>query len=152
MKAGLRNLIIGVAVLAGAWLAFGETTWLEISLDTCKPNGFVGVTRSAVQGRGFHDDQLKAISVEMTRNQQALTNVGNMQSRALEIQAKIEQKMQDVYARAPELRPSPEEIQAERLRAAADDLEAVASQKFIVQRLLMRRDKLFACRDKLAAK
>lgn len=118
----------GAALAAFLWLALGTSDELEIDVQSCKPIGFVAETRSSLQGAQFNRDQVRALEKSLVDNQKAIALLyaplpAHAQQALSEAKRVTQSVMEDIYRKNPELRPSPYEIEANRLREQADRLE-----------------------------
>lgn len=119
----------GAAALSFAlWLAVGSSDELSIDLETCQPQGFVAETRRWLHPDQFRADQVRAIDLQLERTQQSITALytplPNEVQQAVSDSKKIAQGvMDDLYSKNPQLKPSPQELEAKRLRELADELQ-----------------------------
>jgi hypothetical protein len=151
-----KKFIFWTAAIGVGYLAFGSSTSLAIDKDTCEPKGFVASFRRGINPQGFYKDQIEAIDSSIQKiNKRMLTQsqVQNYEkSLAPSIEAETNKKMEEIYQKNPSLRPSYQEMEAQRLRERADLIEDQAFDMKMKSMSLNRISQLENCRYNLASR
>lgn len=158
---GLKALLmpLGWILLIGlGWLVLGSTTWVAIDTKTCKPEGLIGKSRSAIQGHSFYVDQTKVLDMKLAKMSDELNKNWGMppevenEIKRLEAQTEMLEEQNDaaIASVAPELATTAEEKAARKLRKTADELEARAESKRTYALLFRAHQQFAECRAKIS--
>lgn len=104
--------------------------------------GITNIARAALQGRQFWQEQAKVAKAELKWNQEAPQRDAERKARIDALLARTDQRLNDIYERHPNARPSPAEQKAEALREEADRIEQAELTQIIEQRQLEKIAKL----------
>ena len=160
-----RNSTILLLILVSIVGATGIAGDSRYALDrNCEPEDFVSELRAAFQGRAYWVAQLKFLDDSVAATAKSLANLIEKTSKVDTVSEeaekalrqpfpeleRINQMYEGMYVKYPELRPSPAQVEADRLRARATALEATdfqaRIQKMMVDVVSQRLARTTACR------
>ena len=151
-----NKLSVLSGIVAVGYLAFGSTTSVSIDKENCEPKGFVASFRQAVNPQGFYKDQIGAINTSIQKINKTMlvqSQVKNYETAVSPIiEAETNKKMEEILQKHPSLRPSSQEMEAQRLRDRADLIEEEALDIKMKNISLNRISQLESCKSYLASK
>ena len=150
MNRGKKLAIGGAAlVIISLWALFSSPDSVVVD-SSGEINGSINALREKVQGLGFWENQLTQLHSELAVAQNFPDMMDQMKrdiDKSFEpVLEEMDQTMEDLYTKYPEMRPTPEEQQAEMLRKRADAIEAEESRQDMRRIFAERARELIAIR------
>lgn len=120
-KTGLLISSAGVVIFL-TYLAVSSPKGIAVSANG-DIKGVLNIVRAELQGESFWRKQLQATQDQLTWLEGQPQRVARRHAKLAELDAKFYARLQDSYAKYPNLRPSPPKQRAEELREEADRIE-----------------------------
>lgn len=156
MNSGKKLAIGGAAfLLISLWALFSSPDSVVVN-SSGEIRGGINVLRDKVQGLGFWENQLDRLNYELAEAQ-AYPDLMDQMHREVDenfesVFQEIDQDMEELYSKYPEMRPTPEEKRAEALRERAAKIEEEESRRYIRKIFAERARELIAIRPVIQEK
>lgn len=123
-KMPVRNIawIIGISALIGAYVVFSSPDEIVVN-DSGEAEGVINNIRANVQGGRFWIDQLNLLNADLEWELKEPQRRAEMENEMKQMELEMKKEDEEYYRQNPDLRPSRTEVQAERLRERADEIE-----------------------------
>lgn len=140
-------LVIAATILAYisvGTLIFGTDKY---RLDSqCMATGFWGTLEESLLGRRFWRAQASLIDKEILFWETLPKRFAQQNEKARKAKQRVDESFEQLYAKNPELRPSPADQQAQLLRTRADEIEEAESREALERQRLAQLQQLRNCR------
>lgn len=134
MKLRARYIVLSAAIAIGLIAAVLLSSPDRIAVTAkCEPDSLLSEIRSRVQGTRFWSEQIESIDAYLERRARAYESSKQMERQLSLMDAQTNRLMQEVYEKNPNLRPTPAQQRAERLRQQANAIEARETEMMIQQ-------------------
>lgn len=124
------KVFLGLAILIVAYLYVSSPGKVVVD-EAGYVKGLMNTARAALQGKNFWKDQLREVHSDLQRELSEPHRKAELDREMNQMLREVDQSTEEMYRVHPDMRPSPEERQAEALRERADQIEQVEVDRFL---------------------
>ena len=124
------KVFLGLAIIVAVYLYLSSPGKVVVD-EVGDVKDLINTARAALQGKNFWKDQFREVNSALQRELSEPQRRAELDSEMNQMLREVDQSTEEMYREHPDLRPSPEERQAEILRERADQIEQAEFDRFL---------------------